>query len=319
MESIVLSGGNYTARLDPSFGAQLYSLRWTRKGEALRILHEPESRQRMAEKPTNYGLPILFPPNRLDGGRFTVGGRTYQFPLNEPERGNSLHGFLHQRPWKLVSHTDSEAVMAFDIGPDADEAGREVYDLFPVTARVELTYRLSDEGLFQKVRVENRGEEAMPLGLGFHSSFEIDPQSRIQLSAGERVMLNDRMLPTGKVRELNQEEEALRGEGMDPLRRLMDDHYTAKPLKEDEEPWHSARISRFLPEGKNVTVRYRVNRFYRHWMVWNGFLDGHFICLEPQNWRVNAPNLYEEIGEKSGLDMVEAGGSKEALAVVDVL
>ena len=38
---------------------------------------------------------VLYPfVNRLDGGRYTYRGQSYQFAVNEPARNNSLHGLL---------------------------------------------------------------------------------------------------------------------------------------------------------------------------------------------------------------------------------
>ena len=57
---------------------------------------------------TSYGLPILFPPNRIDGGHFTFAGKEYQFKINEPATGNSLHGFLQNEPWDIECLKDTD-------------------------------------------------------------------------------------------------------------------------------------------------------------------------------------------------------------------
>ena len=38
-------------------------------------------------------------------------------------------------------------------------------------------------------------------------------------------------------------------------------------------------------------------------MIWNCRQEGSFICIEPQNWRINAPNL-DLPREESGLDVL---------------
>ena len=46
-------------------------------------------------------------------------------------------------------------------------------------------------------------------------------------------------------------------------------------------------------------------------MIWNCHQEGSFICIEPQNWRVNAPNL-DLPREESGLGVL---GSQETVSI----
>ena len=61
------------------------------------------------------GFSILFPPNRYDGGRFQIGDTPYNFPINEPDRGNHLHGLCYDQPWELVElgSDDTESYALF--------------------------------------------------------------------------------------------------------------------------------------------------------------------------------------------------------------
>lgn len=288
MEYIELQQGGYRMQAVPQLGGQVISLE---KG-GVEALNVPRSPEELVEKSTSYGLPILFPPNRIDGGKFTTPVRTYQLAINEPSRGNSLHGFLHTRPWQTVRAEEGSLQMEYTAGPETD-----FYRYYPHTFRAVLTYLLSEAGLHQEVRIENQGDEPMPIGLGFHSAFRVDAQSRIRLSVGKRILMSERMLPTGELRDLNQEEAPLRGQGLTPIAWSMDDHYTAEPIEKDGKPFHGAIIER--NDGR---ILYEVDPFYRHWMIWNSNQAGNMICLEPQNWRVNAPNLVS-----GGLSRQEAG------------
>ena len=89
----------------------------------------------------------------------------------------------------------------------------------------------------------------------------------------------------------------------------MDDHYTVRYLEKDGKSFHGALIHR-----AHGTVCYEVDPFYRHWMVWNCGQKGGFICLEPQNWRINAPNLVETLGKDAGFDVLESGQQIEVKA-----
>lgn len=305
-EILCYEKGGYRMTLAPWQGGQLIRLQ---KGE-LDLLHAPDNEDALALKPTHYGLPVLFPPNRIDAGHFAAAGREYQFPLNEPQRGNSLHGFLHTRPWEVESVQDSveavTVVLRFTARSMAD-----FYPYYPHCFTIRMRYTLSERGLEQEVSVHNEGSETMPVGLGFHSAFAVDAGSTVCLSAGQRVLMSERMLPTG-IRPLNEKEAALRGKGLDVHAWSMDDHYTAEPLIFARGAYHGAVIAR--DAGR---VYYEVDSFYRHWMVWNAGGDQNFICLEPQNWRVNAPNLVSDkrlSEEEAGFTLLPPAGQLKAVS-----
>lgn len=291
-----LRHGSYEAIVYPGQGGHLISLRY----EGLPLLHEPESLADL-KTPTSYGLPILFPPNRIDGGHFVCAGREYQFPVNEKARGNSLHGFLHTRPWQVTSHQGHEIQMRFVGSSEAD-----FFSYFPVKFTVTLTYRLTEHGLYQQVKVQNDDDFPMPLGLGFHSAFTVRSGMKVLMSVSERIELNERMLPSGTVRALSPQEKLLREGGLDPMAWAMDDHYSGEPILVDGAPFYGM----VLREESGSTY-YEVDRFYRHFMMWNQNQNGAFVCLEPQNWRVNAPNLVESLGARSGFDVLAPGEKVE--------
>ncbi len=288
MEIVELEYGGYRMQVVPQLGGQVISL----EKNGVEAFNVPSDPVLFVEKSTSYGLPILFPPNRIDDGKFKTATREYQFAINEPARGNSLHGFLHKRPWGLVKAEEGTLQVEYEAGPETD-----FYQYYPHTFRAVQTNRLSEDGLYQEISIENQGDEPMPIGLGFHSAFKVDEQSLVRISVGKRILMSERMLPTGEVRELNEEEARLRAEGLTPIAWSMDDHYTAEPIEENGKPFHGAIVER-----KDGRVFYEVDPFYQHWMIWNSNQAGNLICLEPQNWRVNAPNLVSD-----GMSEKEAG------------
>lgn len=288
MKIVEMQCGEYRMQVVPELGGQLISL----EKNGVEALNVPGDPQIFVEKSTSYGLPILFPPNRIDGGKFATQTRAYQFEVNEPARGNSLHGFLHKRPWKLVKAEGGQVQVEYEAGPETD-----FYQYYPHTFRAVQTNQLSEEGLYQEVMIENKGSDPMPIGLGFHSAFKVDEESLVRLSVGKRILMSERMLPTGEVRELNEGEVRLRAKGLTPVAWNMDDHYTAEPIEKDGKPFHGAIVER-----KDGRICYEVDPFYQHWMIWNSNQAGNLICLEPQNWRVNAPNLVSY-----GMSCEEAG------------
>ena len=121
--------------------------------------------------------------------------------------------------------------------------------------------------------------------------------------------MSERILPTGNLLPLSAEEQKLVGEGLDPLYADMDDHFTAKPF----DCGFNGAVLTHKEEGTRVT--YQVDPFYKHWMVWNSNQEGSFVCIEPQNWRVNAPNLPIP-AEESGMACIEAGETLSVKACV---
>ena len=298
MLTITLKAGGYEAVFAPADGGACIALK---KGD-FNIFHAWERPEEVLKTPTSYGLPILFPPNRIDGGRFEFEGRTCALPVNEPGRNNSLHGFLHTRAWEVEGYREdedsAEIHMVFEATVDSD-----FYEYYPYEFEAEVIYTLDAQGLHQEFRLTNYSEGAMPYGLGWHTAFAAGPDTRVRISLGKRVVLNERALPTGELKELSEEEEKFRSEeGQSPVYAVMDDHFTAEPIQVNGKPFHGA----VLTHGENgPRVYYRVDDFYRHWMVWNCSKEGSFICIEPQNWRVNAPNL-DLPAEESGLGRLEA-------------
>ena len=301
---ITLKAGDYEADFAPEVGGML--IRLSRNG--VDSVNVPTDEMKLRRNPTPFGLPLLFPPNRIDGGHFTFRGREFQFELNEAARGNSLHGFLQTRPFCVKEQSEDRLVLTFKGDENSD-----FFRFYPVYFTLERAYRLSENGLEETVTIVNDGTEALPFGLGFHTAFKVDPDTRIRVSVGKRILVNERMLPNGEVRELSEAERPFRAEGQTPVAWDMDDHYTVEPIEVNGKPFHGAVIER-----KDAVITYEVDSFYRHWMIWNKGCCGDMICIEPQDWRINAPNLVESLGAEAGFDVLEPGESVQAVSRLSI-
>ena len=296
-EKIVIRHGEYRAEIFPEAGGALVTLD---KGD-VHVFWPCESGDEAAAAPTRHGLPCLFPPNRIDAGHFWFDGREYQFPMKPNKANNFSHGFLHIRPWKAVDVTENSVTMRYDCDESTD-----FYPYYPHKFRFDVRYTLSDEGLCQEAEVTNYGELPMPIGLGWHTAFALSGgETKVRMSVGKRILFSDRMLPTGDVRDLSEAEKLFRADaGQSPVYAPMDDHFTVEKIQYNGRDFHGAIL-----EDTGVRIIYEVDDAYKHWMVFNAKAAGNIICIEPQNWRINAPNLdmpYEE----SGLDVLKKGESK---------
>ncbi|GMX66814.1 aldose 1-epimerase [Paenibacillus elgii] len=298
-EAVWLYSGDYECAILPRVGGNLIAFR-DRERE-YRFLHEPEMDEMEVFKarPIIHGIPVLFPPNRYEDGRFPWNGRIYTLPVNEKHTGNHLHGFLYNIPWEVESHGNKGAEASYVRLKLSFDSSREMYRYFPHTFIFWLEYTLSEKGLQQQVYIRNDGNEPMPCLLAFHTSLNAPfcktsrPENYLfQITLGQRWELNERMLPTGKHQMLTEQEEAMKGEGAYPFFESMDNHYTAQS--------QNGRNRAVLTDlREQVSLVYDAGASYKQWMIWNNNAKPGFFCPEPQVNLVNAPNIKlppEEIG-----------------------
>lgn len=316
--AIWLKAGRYEAAVLPEIGANLIALRDTEK--RYRFLHEPseEEMESFKANPVIHGIPVLFPPNRYEDGKFPWNGAVYQLPVNEASTGNHLHGFVHRTPWAVESFGSDDVESRVTLALKVDEA-HAIYAYLPHRFTIRLRYTLSAEGLHQQVTVRNDGPTSMPCLLAFHTAINAPfaPDSaagdcRFTMTIGERWQLNERMLPTGEFQPLTADEEAMKGAGVSPFFAPMDNHYTAAPQQ-------GRNRMELTDTRENVKLVYDVGTAFKQWMIWNQHPSGKFFCPEPQINLLNAPNLPQLPAEQIGLVALEPGAIWEETARLYVI
>ena len=113
LKGVEFSKGEYTALLIPEMGANLVRLANTRLGAEILRTPGPGEIETFRSRPQVFGLPILFPPNRIADGRYVFEGRTYQYPITIERERNYHHGVLKSEAF-LVSkarETDREVMI----------------------------------------------------------------------------------------------------------------------------------------------------------------------------------------------------------------
>ena len=290
--------GDYTAAINLSRGANCISLKNGRYGAS--ILREPDYSKEV-DNPYLYGMPVLFPVNRISGGEFTFEGRTYTFPINEPQTGCHLHGELHRCEFELLEITDNKIVCVYR----ADQA--RPYLSFPHAFEIRMEYELSEFGLMQTVTVRNDSTENMPCFLGFHTTFNAlfaggvkseKIKVQVQLSEEyERNMAN--YLPTGMKLCFDNTTRALLEGSFCPFEKSISRHYRAAP----------AGKMVLYDEEKDLSVVYENDEQYGFRLIYNGNADG-YICLEPQTCLANCANAPFDRDE-TGFDFMEPRREKQ--------
>lgn len=292
LDAVELTAGGYKAMVLPGIGGNLIELEHPSK--KVSILKGPKNAKEYQGFPSIYGIPILFPPNRIDRGTFTFQEMAYQFPINEKDRNNSLHGFLENYSWtvKKAEAKDNQAVVALEVKNDSSTS---FFQYYPHRFTITITYILSEEGLKQEAKVKNESGEPMPMGLGFHTAFQLPyfkeskkENIKVRFSIKERIDLNERLLPTGKYLPLDEEEQKFRTEGQSPLYTAMDNHFSSSPIERNGEAFHGVILE---DSSTDLKIIYEVGAQYKHWMIWNHTGNEDFVCIEPQTWMINAPNM----------------------------
>ncbi|WP_135550095.1 aldose 1-epimerase [Paenibacillus cymbidii] len=269
----------------PGWGSNLISLQ--HKGKQVELLRVPEDAAAYRAEPILFGIPVLFPPNRIEDGTFTFDGVTYTFNMNEPEDNNHSHGVLFEAKWKLdaAEHTEHGAVVrtSIDSGEHPD-----ILAQFPHRFQVRLTFRLEENAVYQEAAIVNKDNRPFPWGFGFHTTFRFpfragDSLERctFALNVDRQWELNERFLPTGRIFDIPYKEQLNKGKSL--AGHPLDDVFATAEQGENEAILHDGNIG--------LQVRYRCDRTFGHWVVYNADARQGYLCPEPYTWVTNAPNL----------------------------
>ena len=137
---------------------------------------------------------LLIPwPNRIADGRYEFEARAHQLALDEPERGNAIHGLVRWAAWDIPEHAPDRVVMRHLLHPQPG---------FPFTLDLSVEYELSDDGLTVRTEAANVGEGACPYGAGAHPYLALDASrvDEVTLQVPARTVLDadERGIPVGE-------------------------------------------------------------------------------------------------------------------------
>ncbi len=295
-----------SARILPEFGFNCYSFRTRVDGREWELMRSDDKFADQPARASANGTPVLFPfPNRIRGGRFEFGGRTFDLPKDK--RGvHAIHGFVIDRPWRVTAVAGGPAPSVtgqFQLSQDAPEMiGR-----WPADFVIEMTYRLELNRLTSVVRVMNPDSKPLPWGFGTHPYFRLplepggdESRATVFAPVGERWELED-FLPTGQ-------RTAVAGatglDGARPLSELKFDDVFTK-LKFDA-GWCTCRMT---DRAAGAAIHFRFDSFFRELIIYTPPARGA-VCLEPYTCTTDAINL-EPRGIDAGLRVLQPGDSAQ--------
>lgn len=137
---------------------------------------------------------VLAPwPNRLGDGSYEWRGVRAQAALDEPALHNAIHGLVRWLPWRLDAHAQNVVVLTCALRPTPG---------YPWSLDLRVEYRLRRDGLAVTTTATGVDDVPVPFGLGFHPYLtaggdRIDT-AFLEVPAQERLVVDDRSLPTGE-------------------------------------------------------------------------------------------------------------------------
>lgn len=296
LSAIEFEAGGYQATLVPEVGANLIRLYNTEKG--VDILHTPaaDEVQTFLNRPQIFGMPLLFPPNRIEDGTYTFNGKTYQYPITIPAQNNYHHGNIKSLPFTVTKTEQGDGFVLVEASYFSNSFNNSIYQYFPHEFECRMSFRLSSSGLEHTVTFINMSDDAMPLGVGYHTPIMVpfttdgNPDDyRLRLSVGKIWELSERGLPTGNLLELSPATSLLRSpKGMKPTGAPMEWAMTDESIEVDGKPYHGAIMT---DTASGIAVFYETDAEINHWTFWNNGGNVNWACPEPQTWAINAPNL----------------------------
>src|SRR5262249_4898164 len=150
-------------------------------------------------------VPFLAPwANRIYGDHYWAHGRKW---LLNPDLGNlrrdgnglPIHGLLNHSPlWKVIDSGPQHVSSRIEFWRHP-----ELIAQFPFAHDLTMTYRLANGELEVETTIDNLSVEPMPVAVGYHPYFRLHDAPRdswkAHIAARDRLILNDRLTPTGAV------------------------------------------------------------------------------------------------------------------------
>jgi len=300
-----------SARVLASLGFNCFSWRPVLEDGPREMLWTDAGFEAGDKRPSSGGTPLLFPfPGRIGGAAFVFAGREYRLEPGDAF-GNAIHGFVYNRPWRVVEQTDSRVLGEFQATVDDPS----ILERWPADFRIRVAYEVRARELVSEIRYENAGDGPLPCGFGTHAYF------RLPLADGSRVADTvvtvpverfwelEQMIPTGRRLPMRFEHALVTGLRLDDHQ--FDTCFTG--VRTDADGLVRTRLTD-PTSGRAVTQAF--DRAFTQCVV---YTPGHreAICIEPYTCVPDAIRLAAE-GYETGLQILQPGESFVATIRIEV-
>jgi aldose 1-epimerase len=295
------------ATVATGFGFNCFQFGVQRGGRAIEVLWAAPDFAAGKARASGSGIPILFPfPGRIAGGVLKWEGREYHIPAGDG-RGNAIHGFVLDRPWRVVEQEAARVVGEFQASRDDPS----ILEMWPADFRIRVTYALHDATLSCRIEVHNPDSHPLPCGLGTHPYFRLPqggPRAEdcvVTLPVTETWELAD-LLPTGRRMPLPDAERFQKGLTFGDMK--FDNVFTG--LLGDE------RLTTIRDPHSQVCVEQAFGRIFRECVLYTP-PHREAVCIEPYTCVAGAFELAQR-GIDGGVRMVPPGGAFSATVDIRV-
>ena len=290
------------AKILPSLGFNCYEFRVASPDGPRDVLWSVADFGDGQQRPSSSGIPLLFPfPGRIPHGVLAWQGREFHLPARDG-RGNAIHGFVYDRPWRVIEQTASRVVGQFQASVD-DPA---ILELWPADFRITATYEVALNTLHCRYRIENPDTRPLPCGLGTHPYFTVPTgdaarECLVRLPVTQRWELQE-LLPTGRLLAVDDAPRFAAGLTLADM--SFDDVFTGLHFEGDEcrASIHSS------PTGPTTTIRF--DRTFRECVVYTP-PHRQALCIEPYSCVPGAFSLQDK-GHDTGLRILPPGATFDA-------
>jgi aldose 1-epimerase len=239
---------------------------------------------------------VLAPwPNRLAAGSYVFKGISGKAALDEPAKGNAIHGLVRWLEWKLEYQERARLKLTCALAPQP---------AYPFLLSLALLYELGPSGLTVQVQAESPAGIGAPFGIGFHPYFLAPIQglvgSRLSVPATRHLTIDAQGIPTGEAALGGSLAELSTKDGIALDEQVLDDCFTGLVGDSD-----GVATVRFLPgSGPIKEVALRLDRHFGYVMCYTGdTLEAgdrrRAIAIEPMTC---APNAFSSGDDVVALD-----------------
>jgi len=228
--------------------------------------------------------PVLFPiVGKLLNGRYDLNGKTFELPP---------HGFARDMKFSLVEQSESSLV--YQLLPTT-----ETRKCYPFEFALTIAYRLSDNCLSVEYAVRNTGASVMPFSIGAHPAFNLHgPVDECFLEFDKTETLNTVLL-SGKGLLTEETVPVLADTNILPLSKTLFDR--------DALIFLDTKSEKITLGAKNSSRRLTVEfPGFPHLGIW-AKPGAPFVCIEPWYGYADTEQLYGDITNKPGIQLLPAG------------
>ena len=301
-----------SAEILVGFGFNCYQFVTQLDGQTVDVLWSAEGFADGTHRPSGSGIPLLFPfPGRIQGTQLHWQGQTYSLQEGDG-RGNAIHGFVHDQPWRVLSQTESTVTGQFQASVD----NPALLSSWPSDFCITVTYHLHGHRLSSHFEVFNPGDSPLPWGLGTHPYFRIpltpagtSAACRLVLPVRARWVLQD-MNATGERMAVENAQELQSGFSLDT--RQFDNVFTE--LVPDD---HQRFVARVEDPASRMAVQVEFAAPFRECVV---YTPDHreAVCIEPYTCVPDAFRL-QPCGVDAGLQVIAPGERRTAEVHMQVM